>query len=277
MANKPFVGFGVRRGFIYELDQYGHPAAPDTDPYVGSNIYGIRGFNLTDPPARVISHFDGDKVSQQQTFPPTDASTGSITIDGSDLDLSAIIGSVKKTTISGIEILPSMTDQRGSEPNVGILVYQAAKDSGGSVGWHTRIVPKTTAIKQDGSFGENNYETTYNLAPSASDSHLWGTLLTDTDDGTEHAGWVEAFSPNPAIVTAFRADGAEDTFVFDTAFKPTDILYKVYIADPGTDLYSIAGEVTEVTSGITKGLTNIVFAVAPDEDAIIMVIHQFTP
>jgi len=276
MANKPFVGFGIRRGFIYELDQYGHPAAPNTDPYVGLNIYGIRAFNLTDPPARVISHFDGDKVAQQQTFPPTDASTGSITIDGSDLDLSALVGAVKKTTISGIEILPSMTDQRGSEPLVGILVYQAAKDSSGNHGWHTRIVPKTTAIKQDGSFGESNYETTYNLAPSASDSHLWGTLFTDTDDGTEHSGWVEAFSPYPAIVTSFQADGIEDTFAFDASFLPPDTNYKVYIADPGTDLYSVAGEVSEVTSGITKGLTNIVFAVAPDDGAIIMVPHRFT-
>ena len=160
-----------------------------------------------------------------------------------------------------------MTDQRGSEPNVGILVYQAAKDSAANVGWHTRIVPKTTAIKQDGSFGENNYETTYNLAPSASDAHLWGTLFTDTDDGTEHAGWVEAFSPNPAIVTSFNADGVEDTFLFDADHKPTDATYKVYKA--------IAGVVTEVTSGITKTVNDIVFAVAPASGTIIMVPHQF--
>jgi len=269
MANKPFVGFGVRRGFIYELDAYGHPAAPSTAAYIGENVYGIRAFNLTDPPARVISHFDGDKVAQQQTFPPTDASTGAITIDGADLDLSAIVGAVVKTTISGIEILPSMTDQRGSEPLVGILVYQAAKDSSGNVGWHTRIVPKTTAIKQDGSFGENNYETTYNLAPSASDAHLWGTLFTEGIDGTEHAGWVEAFSPNPAIVTAFNADGSEDVFVFDADHQPTDANYSVYQA--------VGGVVSLVTAGITKAVASVTFNYPPDANVVIMVPHQFTP
>lgn len=267
MANRPFVGFGLRRGFLYELDQYGHPAAPDTGPYIGSNIYGIRGFNLTDPPARVISHFDGDKVSQQQTFPPTDASTGSITIDGADLDLNALVGSVKKRTISGIEILPSMTDKRGDEPLVGILVYQAAKDSAGNVGWHTRIVPRTTAIKQDGSFGEANYETTYNLAPSASDSHLWGEVMTDEDDGTEHAGWIEAFSSKPAIVTAWKADGVEDTFAFDADHQPPDENYSVF--------WAVDGVISEITSNITKGTEDIVFDYPPDEDVIVMCIHQF--
>lgn len=267
MANRPFVGFGTRRGFIYELDQYGHPAAPDTGPYVGTKIYGIRGFNLTDPPPRIISHFDGDKVGQQQTFPPTDASSGTITIDGSDLDLNAIVGSVNKRTIAGVEILPSMTDRRGNEPIVGILVYQAAKDSAGNVGWHTRIVPRTTAVKQDGSFADSNYETIYNLAPSASDSHLWGEVMTDEIDGTEHAGWLEGFSPDPVMVTSFKADGIEDTFPFDQDFLPVDENYEVF--------WAVDGVVSHITTNIDKTTADVAFDYPPDEDVTIMVFHRF--
>jgi hypothetical protein len=266
MANRPFVGFGTRRGYLFELDAYGHPAAPDTGPYTGTKIYGIRGFNLTDPPARIISHFDGDKVAQQQTFPPTDASSGSITIDGADLDLHAIVGNTVKRTLAGIEFLPGMTDQRGNEPNVGILVYQAAKDSAANVGWHTRIVPRTTAIRQDGSFGENNYETIYNLAPSASDSHLWGEVMTSEIDGTEHAGWLEGFAPEPVMVTAFKADGIEDTFAFDVDRPPVDTNYEVY--------WAVAGVVSHITTNITKSTTNVIFDYPPDEDVIVMVIHR---
>ena len=268
MADKPFVGFGVRRGRIYELDQYGHPAAQDANPYIGLNLYGIRAFNLTDPPARVISHFDGDRVAQQQTFPPTDASTGSITIDGSDMDISALVGNVIKRDISGIEILPSMTDQRGNEPLVGILVYQAAKDSSGNVGWHTRIVPRTTAIKSDGSFGENNYETTYNLAPSASDSHLWGEVMTDDDDGTQHAGWIEGFSPNPAMVTAWKANGVVTEFPFEDDHPATDALYSVFRANA-------SGVITPITSGLVKTTTMLDFDYAVPTGHILMAIHQF--
>lgn len=267
MADKPFVGFGVRRGRIFELDAYGHPKAPDTSPYIGLNVYGIRAFNLTDPPARVIPHFDGDRIAQQQTFPPTDASSGTITIDGSDMDLSALVGNVKKRDISGLEILPSMTDQRGNEPLVGILVYQAAKDSSGNIGWHSRIVPRTTTIKQDGSFGESNYETTYNLAPSASDSHLWGEVMTDNADGTQHAGWLELFGPNPAMVTAWKADGVETDFPFDTSHQSPDALYSVFRA--------VAGVVSTFSSGLTKTTTGLEFNYAIASGTIIMAIHQF--
>jgi hypothetical protein len=267
MADKPFVGFGVRRGRIYDLDANGHPAATSTAPYIGLNVYGIRAFNLTDPPARVIPHFDGDKIAQQQTFPPTDASTGSITIDGSDMDLSALVGSVTKRDISGIEILPSMTDKRGNEADIGILVYQAAKDSSGNTGWHTRIVPKTTAIKQDGSFADANYETTYNLAPSASASHLWGEVMTDAADGTAHAGWIEAFSANPAMVTAWKADGAETEFLFESSHNATDALYSVF--------WAVGGVVSQITANITKATTGVTFDYPPDANVIVMVIHQF--
>jgi hypothetical protein len=268
MADKPFVGFGVRRGRIYELDQYGHPKAPDTSPYIGLNLYGIRAFNLTDPPARIISHFDGDKVAQQQTFPPTDASSGSINIDGSDMDVNALVGSVIKRDISGIEILPSMTDQRGNEPLIGLLVYQAAKDSSGNIGWHTRIVPRTTAIKQDGSLGENNYETIYNLAPSASDSHLWGEVLTTGADGTAHAGWIEAFSPNPAMVTAWKANGVETEFDFDEDHQSPDANYSVFRANG-------SGVMVAITSGLTKLTTGLDFDYAVPTGHILMAIHQF--
>lgn len=268
MADKPFVGFGVRRGRIYDLDAYGHPAATSTAPYIGLNLYGIRSFNLTDPPARVISHFDGDKVAQQQTFPPTDASTGSINIDGSDMDINALVGSVIKRDISGIEILPSMTDRRGSEPLIGLLVYQAAKDSSGNVGWHTRIVPRTTAIRQDGNFGDANYETIYSLAPSASDSHLWGEVMTDEADGTLHAGWIEGFSSNPAMVTAWLADGVETDFDFEASHLATDTSYSVFRANA-------SGVITPITSGLTKLTTGLDFDYAVPVGHLLMAIHQF--
>ena len=268
MADKPFVGFGVRRGRIYELDTYGHPKAPSTSPYIGLNLYGIRAFNLTDPPARIISHFDGDKVAQQQTFPPTDASSGAITIDGSDMDISALVGSVIKRDISGIEILPSMTDQRGNEPLAGILVYQAAKDSAGNIGWHSRIVPRTTAIKQDGNFGDANYETTYNLAPSASDSHLWGEVMTIGADGTAHAGWIEGFSSNPVMVTAWKANGIVTEFLFEADHQATDNLYSVFRANA-------LGVIVPITSGLVKTTAMLDFDYAVPTGHILMAIHQF--
>lgn len=267
MAYEPFVGYGTRKGVVYELDStYGLINPPDTTPYTGIEIYGIRGLNLAQTNVRRISHFDGDKIGLVQIFPTLDVPSGTITVDGADLNLQSILGNVKKSTISGIELAPMMTDQQGSEPAIGLLVYQAAKKNTGVQGWHVQFMPSTQAVPQPGTFGDNNYETVYQLAPSSSLKHLWGYGFTALTDGALTAGLVDGFAPYKPRVTAFRADNVEDEFVFDTDLQPTDALYKVYQA--------VLGVVSEVTVGITKTTSSITFAYPPDEDVIILVPHM---
>src|SRR5918996_5583276 len=169
MAYEPFVAFGTRKGIVYELDQYGLPLGtyvddlygvpqPTTDPYTGLEIYGIRSFDTTNPEPRRIPHFDGDRVGLVQTFPSLDAPSGTIVVDGADLNLEAVLSNVKKRTVSGMELMPSQTDQQGNEPNVGLLVYQAAKKNNGVTGWHFKFIQSTSLVPINGPFGDNNYE-----------------------------------------------------------------------------------------------------------------------
>ena len=91
--------------------------------------------------------------------------------------------------------------------------------------------------------------------------------MTDEIDGTEHAGWLEGFSPDPAMVTSFKADGLEDTFAFDTDHQPTDEDYSVF--------WAVGGVVSGITTNIAKTTESVAFDYPPDEDVIVMVIHQF--
>lgn len=266
MSYEPFVGFGTRKGIVYELDQYGFPAAPDTSPYTGLEIYGIRGFEITYPEPRRIPHFNGDRVGLVQQFPSLDAPAGTITVDGNDLNLASILSAVKKSTISGMEIMPFLTDQQGSEPNVGLMVYQAAKKTTGVQGWHVQFIPSTSMIPRPGPYGDNNYETRYALAPSAVTHFPWGFDLSSVNDGATEAGIIDGFALYRPRLTTFLADGLEDTFVFDTDQQPTDNLYKVY--------QGVGGVVTEVTAGITKSTTDVVFNYPPDDNVVIMVPHM---
>jgi hypothetical protein len=280
MAFEPYVSFGTRKGIVYELDQYGLPLGtyeldaydvlqPTTDPYTGIEIYGIRSFDLTSPQPRIIPHFDGDKVGVTQVFPSLDAASGTIVVDGSDLNLESVLANVKKRTVSGMELMSSLSDQQGNEPNVGLLVYQAAKKNNGVQGWHFRFIQSTSMVPVIGPFGDSNYETRYALAPSAVTLLPWGEPFNLDDDGTESAGVVKGFAPTyPPRITTWIADGVEDTFAFDTAQQPPDTTYTVYQA--------VAGVVTEVTSGITKSTTQIVFAAAPADGRKILVPHMIT-
>jgi hypothetical protein len=274
---EPFVGFGTRKGIVYELDQYGLPLGtyeldlydvlqPTTDPYTGIEIYGVRGFELTYPEPRRIPHFDGDRVGLVQQFPSLDAAAGTITVDGNDLNLASILGAVKKSTVSGMEIMPFLSDQQGNEPNVGLLVYQAAKRTTGVQGWHMQFILSTSMIPRPGPFGDNNYETRYALAPNAIIQHLWGDALTLAKDGAESAGVIDGFALHPPRITTWIADGAEDVFAFKAGELPVDDDYQIFKAT--------AGVVTEVTSGVTKSTENIDFVSAPASGVKIMVPHM---
>lgn len=274
MAYEPFVGFGTRKGIVYELDQYGLPLGtydasdnPTTAPYTGLEIYGIRSFEVSYPEPRRIPHFNGDRVELVQQFPSLEASAGTIVVDGNDLNLASVLANVKKSTISGMELMPHLSDQQGNEPNVGLLVYQAAKKSTGVTGWHFQFIQSTSMIPRPGPYGDSNYETRYALAPNAVTAHLWGFALSLAADGAESAGIIDGFSLNPPRITTWIADGVEDEFLFATDQQPPDNTYKVYKA--------INGVVTEVTSGLTKTTTKITFSYLADSEKV-MVPHMIS-
>lgn len=252
MAYEPFVGYGTRKAIAYELDQYGVIKPVDTTAYYGLPIYGVRNLNMTYPQARIIPHFDGDKVGLTQVFPPNQPASGTLVVDGADLNLQSILSGVIKRTISGIELMPMLTDQQGNEPAIGLLVYQAGKKTTGAEGYHLQMIPSTKAVPRGGPLSENNYETTYDLSPSATTRFLFGLGLTDNDDGALAAGITDGFAFNKPWIVAFGGDGSEDTFPFDTDKQAFDNTYKVY--------QSVAGVVTEVTTGLTKATTGLTFA-----------------
>ncbi len=249
MAYEPFVAFGTRKGFVFELDAYGIPKPTSVTPYLGLDIYGIRAFELTPPEPRNIPHFNGDRVELVQSFPSLDAPAGSITVDGNDLNLASILAAVKKSTVSGMELMPFLSDQQGAEPSVGLMVYQAAKKSTGVVGYHVQFIASTTMIPRPGPMGDSNFETRYSLAPNAVASHLWGFALGSVLDGVTKAGVIDGWALYKPRVTTFLADGVATIFTFDVNNKPTDNTYAVY--------KSIAGVVTEQTAGVTKTTTTL--------------------
>jgi hypothetical protein len=268
MTTDFFVGYGARRGRIYELDDYGIPKPTATTPYIGVKIKGFNGFQATQGNVRKIQHFDGDSVSLTQVFPSTDVPSGTITVDGADLSLNAILSNVGETTISGMKILPIMSDQQGSEPSVGMILQQAAKTDEGADGFHVQFINSSQAVPQTGSFGTNNYETTFQMAPSRTTHHLFGPAYDPSTDKVAAAAGDQVFSPNEALITCWLGDGATLEFDFAANFNSADNTFKLY--------QSVAGVVTEITSNVTKATDKVTFGAghAPASGVTILAIHQ---
>ena len=268
MTTDFLVGFGAREGIMYELDAYGIPMPTSTSPYTGTRVKGLNGFNLTQTQVRRIQHFDGDRVSITQIFPSTDVPGGTVTVDGADLALLATLSNVIKTSVSGINMIPILSDQQGEEPSVGMIIMQAAKTDEGADGYHILFINSSQAVPQPGSFGANNYETSLQLSPSSVTHHLWGAAYVAGTDGVESAAADQAFSSKKVRITAWLGDGIEDQFLFDVSLQPPDNTFKLY--------KSVAGVVTEVTANVTKATTGVTFDAGfePDEGDIILAIHQ---
>jgi hypothetical protein len=262
-----FVGYGTREGRIYKLDAHGIPVTTSTTAYVGTKIKGLSGFASTNTNVRRIQHYDGDSVSLVQIFPTLDVTSGTITVDGHDMALSAILGNTKETTHDSIKVLPMMSDQQGSEPSVALIVTQAAKTDEGADGFHMQLINSTQAVPASGSFGNNNYETTYACSPSRTSHHMWGLDYTTADDGTEAAALDDAFAAKKAIITVWLSDGTTSDLTFDTNYKAIDTSYKVYQNDGGT--------VTELTTGVTKAVDKVSFSTGniPANGKTVLVLH----
>jgi hypothetical protein len=262
-----FVGYGTREGRIYKLDTHGIPVTTSTTAYVGTKIKGLSGFTSTQVAIRRIQHYDGDRISLTQIFPTQDVPAGTITVDGADLALIAILGNTIETTHDSIKVLPMMSDQQGSEPSVGMIITQAGKDDAGADGYHMQFINSSQAVPQPGSFGNNNYETTFQLSPSATSHHLWGLDYVLGTDGTESAAMDDAFAAKKALITCWLSDGTTSDLTFDTNYKAVDTSYKVYQNDGGT--------VTELTTGVTKAVDKVSFSTGniPANGKTVLVLH----
>lgn len=267
MATDFYVGYGTREGRVYLLDAYGIPLPTSTTAYIGTKIKGLSGFTSTNTNVRRIQHYDGDRISLVQIFPTQDVAAGTITVDGHDLALTAILGGTTETTHDSIKILPMMSDQQGSEPSVGLIVTQAAKNDEGADGYHMQFINSTQAVPQAGSFGNNNYETTYACSPSSTNHHMWGLDYVQGTDGCESAAMDDAFAAKKAIITTWLTDGSTAVFTFDASYQAADTSYKVYQNDGGT--------VTELTTGVTKATSGVTFATAqiPTTGKTLLVLH----
>jgi hypothetical protein len=118
------------------------------------------------------------------------------------------------------------------------------------------------------SFDENAIDVTVNLSLGQTTKHIWGQTLTENTDGALKMHGLDHITWNRLNVVAWLADGAETTFLF-----PTD--------KPATSDYATTFELwdynagTEVTAGITKSTTGVVYDSAPAASKLLIALYEY--
>ena len=274
---------GFQRGVVYALNSKGRPlAAAGGIASIGTEVHATKLYTLTIPPSRRVPHIGNDRLLATQIFPTQEPTTGEISVGSEDLDLISILTGLDIKTIAGAVMLPDMTDLAGYEPNVGLILHQAAVSKATKAqGVHFHIIPSTKAVPRRAGAGEQPIDMVFDLAPNPSEYHLHGEALAPLADiydplsgvsetGAFEAGLWSGFSDYPFRIAAFIAAGAQVEFLYPASRKA------VVAANVSVWTGAQTDDALELVdpADYTVAVTGITFDVAPGVGKEIQVVYQ---
>jgi hypothetical protein len=257
-------GVGFRNCNIYGVDANGYPAAIGITAYEGIHAVGAKTLTINDPAYTVINHNGDDGLIQIDQLPATTGATSELHLGRVDDDLEAAISGLLPFQVGEMNMmLAGVTDQSGFEPTVGIMGYQQALDEGGNRVWHAVWFPRATVAKHESGLSGTPEDRMYNITPNLATKHLWGAPMTAVVEGGIRGQIVRGVSQYQPKLIAFLADGAALVFTFPVA-APAVATNKIAVFNNGV----------LVTSGLTKTVTTLTFAVAPITGHNISVLYE---
>jgi len=263
--SKKAFGVGLNGAYVIPLTTAGYLAATGTAAYEGLVVGGPASLEVTDPDTSQIVHNGNNTILQRDQLPSTDTSSVTLTVSRQDLDTLAHVTGVKVYTLGDHNMLPVNTSQQGLEPTVAFYAYQQLKDVDGNRRWATWIWPKVTISPKFGSFSREARTLTYNIAPNISKKTIAGELMTIANYGcVSHERLVVEGNYRLGIVSWLGDNSAVD-FDFPSARQAA-----VASAD---NIHVYVDGVLQV-SGITYGLDDLTFDIAPASGAVIIAIYD---
>lgn len=268
MADTNGVVWGVEvyRAVIFPLNSDGSLQAVDENVYEGLEIRGPRVFELTPAEPRLITNPGAGRVQDVIYLPPNEATRAELRVGYNQQLVKAALSGVKSLTVGESTMVMRGTDMQGSEPDVAMFVSQLAKDSNKLSRWHYYMIPRAKAIPMDSPMNENALEDRYLITMSPATAHIWGKALTVSDEGCTEAAYADGMSEGKINVVAWLGDAATLEFNFPVGKDAIDV-DKIALFD------FAAG--TAITSGITKALDGITFAVAPAANKLLVAKYEY--
>lgn len=280
MQTEPIVYSGFQKGVIYELNAMGRPNGTGGVAYTGIEVYAAKLYNLTIPATRKVPHIGNDRLLKVQQFPPQEPATGEISVGSEDLELIAALSGSSIITRAGMQMLPHMSDLQGYEPNVGMLLMQAALAQSGPQRIHFHMITSTKAIVRLPGAGEAPIDLVYDIAPDPVERYLWGEGLSELDDpsdpfsgvsesGAFTAGVWSGFAEYEPRIASFVCLASATVFDLPANLqaKSTDRM-AIFTAGP-TDEFAV-----EITAGITKTTAGVTFNTTPGTNNEVHILYQ---
>lgn len=262
---KKIFTVGLNAARIYELDQDdGTIASSNATAYDGLSVGGPVLFTYEPPDPESIAHPGNNQVLQRDVLPSLEASSGSLEVSRSDVDTIAALTNVNVfNPVTDINSIAWQTNQQGTEPTVGLLVYAQAKTAAGLRAWSTFVFPKAVIIPKPKGMSREQANHAYFVQPQSAAKHIYGVALNSTDDGATSAEVIEYQSNYRLHVAGWTTTSTETDYNFASGLKYTNNgSAGIIVTKNGTKMtYGATADATHYTAdadGITFGaaLTN---------------------
>jgi hypothetical protein len=260
---------GLRYATVFKLDSNGYPLAGGvaTIPTEGYEFYGANAWELVIPDVRRINHAGNDRLMAMDFLPPIEGASATLQGSAQDEILDAMLTGVNTFHVGYMELLPVMTEQQGSEPDVALFLFQQSLDRATKLRhYRFHIVPKARCTPLRAGMTDAPSVSRYSAIFNPTTKHLWGKSLDITVEGCTEMAMAEGMSQGRPKIVAWLADGAETEFLYPTD-KPavgTD-----YITAWVNSVYQIGNP------NLTTSVTKLTFAVPPTTGQVIVSMYEY--
>jgi hypothetical protein len=222
--SKKIFTVGLNAARIYELDQDdGAIASTNATAYDGLSVGGPVLFSYSPPDPESIAHPGNNQVLQRDVLPSLDSSSGSLEVSRSDMDTIAALTNVNVfNPVTDINSIAWQTNQQGTEPTVGLLVYAQAKTAAGLRAWSTYIFPKAVIVPKPKGMSRDQANHAFFVQPQSATKHIYGVALNSTDDGCTSAEVIEYQSNYRLHVAGWTTTATEAAYLFDASLQYTN-------------------------------------------------------
>lgn len=269
LASGQQYAVGLRYATVFQLDSLGYPMAGGTPtiPTEGYEFYGANAWELAIPDVRHISHAGNDRLMAMDFLPPIEGASATLQAAADDEILDAMLTGVNMFPVGYMELLPVMTEQQGSEPDVALFLFQQSLDRATKLRhYRFHIIPKARVTPLRAGMTDAPAVSRYSAAFNPTTKHLWGTSLSLPVEGCTEMAMAEGMSQGRPKIVAWLADGSEDDFLF-----PTD--------KPALDTDHITAWVNGVyqigNPNMTTSVTKLHFTIPPTVGKVIVSMYEY--
>lgn len=214
---KKIFTVGLNAARIYELDSDGYMNGT-TAAYDGIAVGGPVVFSWEPPDPESIVHPGNNSVLQRDVLPSQETSSGTLEVSREDFDTLAILNNVNVNTIGEANSLLWGSNQAGTEPTVGLVVYAQSKTPSGTRVWSTYVYPKCVLIPKPKGMAREQANIKYFVQPQAATAHLTGMAFTVSDDGATAGEMVQYESNYRMHFTAWNKSTSSAVFTLGTSY-----------------------------------------------------------